>query len=73
MYVNTHLLKKTIEDKNMTIEGVSKSMGINPSTFYRKLERQGKNFTVEQMQKIGAILALSKSDLCDIFLFDSSQ
>ena len=65
--VNTELLKKTIWDKGMTIDGVATDIGIDPSTLFRKLQNGGSNFTVAQVSAIGNKLHLSKDEVNNIF------
>lgn len=68
MMVDVSMLREKIDAKGISIQEFSKEMGINPSTFYRKLETDGLHFTIGQMHKAVELLALSKSDAVQIFL-----
>ena len=73
MTVDIDLLRLKISESGMTIPDFSAAIGINPSTFYRKIDAGGLKFTVGQMHETSAILKLSKKESCDIFLSDISQ
>ena len=68
MMVDVGMLREKIDAKGISIQEFSKEMGINPSTFYRKLETDGLHFTIGQMHKAVELLALLKSDAVQIFL-----
>lgn len=68
MMVDVGMLREKIDAKGISIQEFSKEMGINPSTFYRKLETDGLHFTIGQMHKAVELLELSKSDAVQIFL-----
>lgn len=42
-------------------------IGVNRSTFYRKLKGEGKGFSVEEAQKITAVVPLSGEEAVQIF------
>ena len=64
---NVSVLKGKIAENNMTQEGVADEMGINRSTFYRKMKENGKSFTVEEVHKLIEILSLSNTEVMKIF------
>lgn len=68
MKVDIIKLREKIDTKGLSIPEFSKEIGINPSTFYRKLETNGVRFTIGQMHKAVEILSLSKNDAVQIFL-----
>lgn len=68
MDINIKALRDEIDKKQMSIQQFSRIIGINPSTFYRKVEKGGEGFTVGQMHKIGEALGLSNKELANIFL-----
>lgn len=65
--VNTDRLKLELKKQNVTIESASEYIGINPATFYRKVNRNGENFTVAEVKKIADLLALSNESIQAIF------
>jgi DNA-binding phage protein len=50
--------------KGKTVDDVAKEIGLNPATFYRKMNRDG-DFSRKEIQNI--IIALEISDPMDIF------
>ena len=51
----------------LSVEKIVESIGINKSTFYRKLANKGENFTVEEVYKIASTLNLSAREVNSIF------
>lgn len=69
MSTNMNQLRKKMADKGISNEDMASRMGIDASTFYRKMKSDGINFTVGQMHKIAEILELSASEANSIFLW----
>lgn len=65
--MRTHVLKGKIIGNGTTIEAVASAIGVNRSTFYRKMKSNGGNFTVEEIKKIVGVLQLSKDEAVAIF------
>lgn len=65
--ININKLKKEITKKNLSIEELSEKIGIDKSTFYRRLEYNGKKFTIEEVIKISKVLNLDRKKVDDIF------
>ena len=65
-------LKEILKKKYGTrsAEKAAKELGIDPSTFYRKLNNNGDDFTIEQMRRIIAITEMSEDEAVDIFFTD---
>ena len=61
-------LKQKISEANLTGESVAAAIGVDPSTYYRKLSAEGENFTVAQAKKLADLLNLPGSEAADIFL-----
>ncbi|MDR2044860.1 MAG: helix-turn-helix domain-containing protein [Clostridium sp.] len=60
-------LRGKIIERETTQEAVADRMGIDRSTFYRKMKKGGNPFTVEDVQKIAEILALTSTEVMKIF------
>lgn len=58
-------LKKAIANKGLTIATVSKKLDINPSTFFRKINKNA--FLIKEAYQICEILDLSNKDAIEIF------
>lgn len=67
MAVNVGLLRTAAKEKNMSIEDVAKSAGIDRATMYRRIKAGGDKFTVDEAQKIAAAIRLSKEQAVAIF------
>lgn len=63
-----NLLKAKIVEKEMNQSELSSLLGIDESTFYRKMKKNGYSFTVKELQKIKDILNLNGKDVIEIFL-----
>ena len=68
MPIDVNKLKQRIADRGMTVEQLSEKIGIDDSTYYRKIASGGTAFSIEQVQKIVAILGLSGAEAKEIFL-----
>ena len=69
MRTNIDKLRGKMAEKRISQEELAKQIGIDPSTFYRKMKADGSSFTVGQMHKIVAALDLSPADAASIFLW----
>lgn len=65
--VNLNLLRAKIVENNTTQESVANSIGMNRTTFYRKMKTNGSQFTVEEVAGIARVLSLSSTDIMRIF------
>lgn len=65
--VNVSKLREAIKNSNYTIASLSLALGMNDSTFYRKLERNGSTFTLEQADIIKNALGLDAETAQSIF------
>lgn len=65
--MNILKLKAVIKQRDLSIAQVSDMMGINPSTFYRKLNSNGDNFTVSELQVLKNILSIDNDEAITIF------
>lgn len=65
--VDTARLKGLIHDKGITMDKAAISIGINPATFYRKLNKNGVSFTVAEVGKLARLLDLDGATMERIF------
>lgn len=68
MATNMALLRGKIVAKGLTQERVAEQMGIDSSTFSRKMQTQGLAFSIGEMHKIADILQLTSEEASAIFL-----
>lgn len=73
MFTNIDELKRKMAEKGIGNEEMARALDINPSTFYRKLQTAGENFTVGQMHRIVEVLGLNQEEVALIFLSAISQ
>ena len=65
--VNIQLLKSKIAEKDKSIEGLSETIGINKSTFYRKINNHGETFSIKEATLLAKELSLSEREVGEIF------
>lgn len=70
--MQTHLLKEKITSSGNTIETIASNIGIDRSTFYRKMKNKGDSFTVKEMNAIVFALNLDVKEATNIF-FDKKS
>ena len=66
-YMNLDLLEAKMNKLKISKEGLAEALGIDRSTVYRKLSRNGEPFTIKEAREIQKILNLSKSEAISIF------
>ena len=69
MSTNMEKLRDKMSELKLTPEDMAREIGVDPSTFYRKIKADGINFTVGQMHKIVEVLNLSTEEAVSIFLW----
>lgn len=69
--MNVNKLKGKIVENGLSVKEVSESIGIEKSTFYRKLNNQGETFTVREINLIRETLKLTKEEAMAIFFMNS--
>lgn len=73
MTVDTKRLKGCMAAQGMTQEAVAKAIGVDNSTFIRKMKCEGLAFSVGQMHKIVEVLHIGREDAAAIFLAQNSH
>jgi transcriptional regulator with XRE-family HTH domain len=68
MATNMNLLRAKIVERGMTQEKLAAAIGMDSSTFWRKMQTQGLSFSIGEMHKIADTLQLSDTDATQIFL-----
>lgn len=69
MVVNIIELRRRISEKGFTIEHFSEIIGMDASTFYRKIKSNGESFTVGEIRKMVEVLELTNNEAPKIFCF----
>ena len=65
--VNVDRLTAALKACSIPIEKAADALGIDRATFYRRLQKQGTKFTVEEVAKLAEMLNLSSAELQEIF------
>ena len=73
MRMDVNMLLQKIKDNDMSIDDFAEAIGMDRSTFYRKIKTDGIKFTVGQMHKTVEVLDLNKTQAENIFLQQNSQ
>ena len=68
--VNVLKLKGKIIERNTTQEALAKDIGIDKSTFYRKMKQNG-SFSIQEVNLIVSSLGLSKDEALSIFFSET--
>lgn len=63
--MNVNKLKAKLVENGLNVDCLAKKLGLNPQTVYNKLNNDG--FKMTEARKIGEILNLSSTELCEIF------
>ena len=69
MSTNMDVLRGKMVERRITQEEMAKQIGVDPSTFSRKMKSGGVTFTVGQMHKIVEVLKLTGDEAATIFLW----
>lgn len=72
MVIDKQKLRGKMVEKNVSAIKLSKAMGIDKSTFYRKI-KGGETFEIGEVHRMCDELALSKDEAISIFLPKYSQ
>lgn len=73
MSTNMDALRAKMAELGISNETMAKRLGIDVSTFYRKLKSDGMTFTVGQIHTIVAVLGLTPEEAASIFLWNDSH
>lgn len=63
--MNVNKLKAKLVENGLNVEAFARKLGLNPQTVYNKINNDG--FKMTEARKIGEILNLSSTELCEIF------
>lgn len=66
--VNTNKLRGKMKELGWSVEKLAPQIGISPTSMYRILAKDGKCFTVAQVEKIKELLNLDTGTVVEIFL-----
>ena len=67
LMVNVNKLKAKMVEKGTNVELLAKSIGMNKSTLYRKLNKGGEDFSIKEIRLIASELDISDEEAIVIF------
>lgn len=73
MSTNMDVLRGKMAERRVTREEMARLIGVDASTFYRKMKSEGTSFTVGEMHKIVEVLNLTPDEASAIFLWKNPQ
>ena len=65
--MNIQMLTEKMASMGLSKAQLAEKIGMDRATLYRKLSQDGAGFTVSEVRSIGIALALSYSDIQEIF------
>ncbi|NLY09400.1 MAG: helix-turn-helix domain-containing protein [Tissierellia bacterium] len=71
--VDIKILKDKISKAGLTITEVAERVGVDKSTFYRKLNTNGEAFSIKQANAISVVLDLTGEEVNKIFFASKSH
>lgn len=65
--MDVSLLRARMHDNRVSVSEIANHIGMDDSTFYRKLQDNGEKFTVAQVREMAKKLNLSPEETNEIF------
>ena len=66
--MNTQEIKKRMENMHISVEQMSKELGMNPSTYYRKMQTNGEEFSALDLMVFKRVLEMDEKDAVSFLL-----
>lgn len=66
--MNVSRFNGVLAEKGIAKKDVAKAIGVNPSTFYRKIKSGGEAFTIGEIHKMVQRIPLTNEEAISIFL-----
>ena len=73
MKADMEKLKRFSKEKDISFATMAESIGVHLSTFYRKVESEGENFTIGEVHKMVANTPMTRTEAISIFLPEYSK
>lgn len=65
--VNINKLREALAARSISYEDAARAIGVDRATFYRRIERAGSKFTVEEVAKLSRLLDMDGQTMQEIF------
>lgn len=66
--MNTQEVKKRMEDMHISVEQMSRELGMNPSTYYRKMQNNGDEFSALDLMVFKRVLKMDEQTAISFLL-----
>ncbi len=66
--MNTQEVKKRMENMHISVEMMAKELGMNPSTYYRKMQDNGGEFSALDLMVFKRVLEMDDKTAIDFLL-----
>ena len=66
--MNTQEVKKRMEDMHISVEQMSRELGMNPSTYYRKMQNKGDEFSALDLMVFKRVLKMDEQTAISFLL-----
>lgn len=66
--MDTKEVKRRMKEKHITGEAMAKELGMNPATYYRKMQKNGTNFSALDLNVFKRMLDLEDQEAVEILL-----
>lgn len=66
--MNTQEVKKRMENMHVSVEMMAKELGMNPSTYYRKMQGNGGEFSAMDLMVFKRVLEMDDKTAIDFLL-----
>ena len=66
--MDTKEVKRRMKDKGITGEVMAKALGMDPSTYYRKMQKDGKEFSAMDLNVFKRMLDMNSQEAVDLLL-----
>ena len=71
--MNILKLKGKIVEKDLNNASFAEKIGLTTATFYRRLENNGKDFTIGEVERMVQALEITPNEAIEIFLSEKSH
>lgn len=66
--MNTTEVKKRMEDMNISVPMMARELGMDPSTYYRKMQKNGDEFSALDLMVFKRVLQMDNQTALDFLL-----
>ena len=66
--MNTEKVKRRMEDMNITVATMAMELGMDPSTYYRKMQKNGEEFSALDLMVFKRVLQMDEQTALDFLL-----